>query len=153
MPISPKSKHKHGAKLVVALGALIPLAIVAVKFDVFSLNQPSYDDLALEASSIAQTAEINEEPVRYDHPGAVLHGSKPEARVSVLKTGRREGIYAQLVQSVEQRGYSRVESVDDRNFLSSKWRRKKVEVSIFVRGIVDQVQSLDVSISTMPHRQ
>jgi hypothetical protein len=152
LPNSPKSKHKYRAGLVVAVCVLIPFLVVAVNFIVFSLNQPSYDDLALEAGSTARAAGVNEEPVKYDHPGAVLQGSKPEARVSASKTGRREDVYSQLAQLVEQRGYSYVESVDDRNFLSGTWRKDKIEISIFVRGVPDQVQSLDVNISATPSR-
>jgi hypothetical protein len=144
------SKRKHWIRAGIVLCLLIMLVVVVVNFFVFSFNAPTYEELAVEARSVAGSARIEEEPTRHDHAGAVLEGSQPEARVSVSRTGRREDVYSQLVQSVEQKGYSRIESLDESNFLSSKWRKGKIEVSIFVRGVRDQAQALEVGISAMP---
>lgn len=140
----------------VGTGAVVlaVLSFVAIYFFSFVFNEPSYEELASEATAIARSASIDQEPQRYDQTGAVLEGSIPESRISVRRASQPDEAFNQLVQIIEQRGYTRIEGISPGYPLTGSWRKENLRIDVYVDGASGGgIQSIGVGLTVKEYKK
>lgn len=153
-PSSVKLKRQRWIKTFIVLCLLVALLIVVVNFLVFSLNKPTREELALEATAIAQSVGISAEPERVDLTGDVLGGSIPRMRITARRSGQPDQVFAQLTQAIEHRGYRRIGGLNPNGPLTGSWSKGKIRVDAYVDGTSGAgVQSIVVGFDVGEYRK